>query len=85
MARRYSVKAPLHRLTVHIFYNILDLADINASIILKEITKENMKRSDVLIRLAVELGEECISDKNKLVVASSSYMQQINSAFIDLS
>lgn len=73
MARKYSVKAPSRRWPVHVFYNILDLAGINAWILYKEATKESISRRDFLLRLAEELREEYTS-KNKLVPALSGPM-----------
>ncbi len=39
MARKYSVKAAVRLWPVHVFYNILDLAGINAWILYREVTK----------------------------------------------
>ena len=41
MARRYSTRAAARRWPVHVFYNILDLATINAWIIYRGVTGRN--------------------------------------------
>ena len=43
MARRYSVKAGTNRWPVAVFYNILDLACINAFVLCKERTGDYIK------------------------------------------
>ncbi|CAH2084541.1 unnamed protein product [Euphydryas editha] len=48
MARKYSVKAPSRRWPVHTFYNLLDLAEINSSILFCDLNGKNL-----LINLAV--------------------------------
>lgn len=80
MAKKYSVKASSRRWPVHVFYNILDLAGINAWVLYKEITKENVSRRDFLLRLAEELREEYISDKKQIGVTPCNPMRQINSS-----
>ncbi|KAF7641447.1 hypothetical protein LDENG_00281000 [Lucifuga dentata] len=44
MARKYSVKVPTRRWPVAVFYNILDLAAINASILFKKCMNERISR-----------------------------------------
>lgn len=58
MARKYSVKAGSRRWPVHVFYNILDLAAINAYVIYKEITGNQIKRRDFILMLCEELAEK---------------------------
>ncbi|KAF2887332.1 hypothetical protein ILUMI_18841 [Ignelater luminosus] len=65
MARKYTVNASSRRWPVHIFYNILDLAAINAYILYKEITGKKIKRRNFLLQLAEQLAEEY---KNKEAV-----------------
>lgn len=55
MSRKYSVKAGARRWPLQVFFNILDLAAINAWIIYKECTGSNISRRDFLLRLAEEL------------------------------
>lgn len=55
MARKYSVKASSRRWPLQVFYNILDLAAINAWILYKETTQVNISRKDFIFQLAEEL------------------------------
>lgn len=57
MARRYSTRAAARRWPVHVFCNILDLAAINAWIIYRRLTGEEMNRHAFLRQLAEELQE----------------------------
>ena len=57
MARKYSAKCKCRRWSVQVFYNILGLAGINAWILYKETTGENISRRDFLFRLGEELAE----------------------------
>jgi len=57
MARRYSTRAAACRWPVHVFYNILDLAAINAWIIYRCVTGEEVGRQAFLRQLAEELRE----------------------------
>ena len=58
MARKYSVKAGSRRWPLHVFYNILDLAAINAWVLYKETTQANISRKEFLFKLAEELGDD---------------------------
>lgn len=55
MARFYTVKFGSRRWPMHVLFNILDLAGVNAWIIYKSVTQSNLSRRDFLIRLAEEL------------------------------
>lgn len=55
MARKYNVKCKCHRWLMRVFYNILDLAGINAWVLYKETTGENISRKDFLFQLREEL------------------------------
>lgn len=55
MARKFSVKASSRRWPVHSWYNVLDLAGINAWILYKTLTKEKISRRDFLLKLGEEL------------------------------
>ncbi|CAK9827595.1 hypothetical protein ANTRET_LOCUS5276 [Anthophora retusa] len=59
MARKYSTKAGSRRWPVHVFYNILDLAAINAWVIYKDVTQVQMSRKEFLLQLAEELSGNC--------------------------
>lgn len=56
MARKYSVKSGSRRWPLQVFFNILDLAAINAWVLYNEITGENISRKDFLFQLAEELS-----------------------------
>lgn len=58
MARKYSVKSKCQRWPLQVFFNILDLAGINAWILYKETTGEEISRQEFLFQLAEELGTE---------------------------
>ena len=70
MARIYNTRAAARRWPVHVFYNILDLAAINAWIIYRGVTGEEMNRHAFLRQLAKELREvykekrECMVPKH---------------------
>ena len=55
MARKYTVKSGSGKWPLKIFFNILDLAAINAWILYNETTGENVLRVFVLFELAEEL------------------------------
>ena len=57
MARQYSVKAASRRWPVQVFYNILDLAGVNAWVLFKEVTGNTITRRDFLLQLATELSD----------------------------
>lgn len=57
MARLYSTKAGSRRWPVQVFYNILDLAAINAAILYREVTGQNIARRDFILQLPVELQQ----------------------------
>lgn len=63
MARAYSVSSPTRRWPVAVFYNILDLAGINAHVLFKECTGSNTDRRRFLQQLAEELRAEFMSEK----------------------
>ena len=55
MARSYFAKVPSRRWPLLVFYNVLDLATINAYIIFKEVTKCGMSRRQFILKLIEEL------------------------------
>ena len=67
MSRKYSVKSKSRRWPLQIFFNILDLAAINAWILYTEATGERISRQDFLLNLAENLSadytEECHQSK----------------------
>jgi len=58
MARLYSVKAGTRGWPVAVFYNILDLACINAFVLYKTRTNKKISRIDFICKLATELRLE---------------------------
>lgn len=56
MCRKYSTKASSRRWPVQIFYNLLDLAGINAYALYKETIQSKISRRDFLLKLAEELS-----------------------------
>lgn len=58
MARKYSVKSKCQRWPLQVFFNILDLAGINAWILYTETTGEKISRQEFLFKLAEELCAE---------------------------
>ena len=58
MARKYSVKAGSFRRPLRVFFNILDLAEINAWILYKECTRSKISRKESVFCLAEELAGE---------------------------
>ena len=88
MARKYSVKAPSRRWPVHVLYNILDFAAINAFVIYKDITGNKIKRRDFILQLAEQLSQKAHNQEedpqegtstqkhnNNLEVGSKAYKQ----------
>ncbi|XP_032379457.1 piggyBac transposable element-derived protein 3-like [Etheostoma spectabile] len=63
MAKAYSVKGGTRRWPVAVFYNILDLAGINAHVLYKECTGSKISRRKFLLQLAEELRAEFIEGK----------------------
>ncbi|EFN78331.1 hypothetical protein EAI_07513, partial [Harpegnathos saltator] len=58
MARKYSVKARSFRWPLQVFYNILDLALMNAWILYRECTSTRISRKDFMFKSAKELVSE---------------------------
>ena len=75
MARRYSTRAATRRWTVHVFYSILDLAAINAWIIYRGVTGEEMSRHAFLRQIAEEL-REVYKEKRESMVSKQNKEEQ---------
>lgn len=58
MTRNYTVKSKCRRWPLQVFFNILDLAALNAWILYKETTAEEISRQEFLFQLAEELAVE---------------------------
>ena len=69
MARQYSVKAGTRRWPVAKFYNILDLASINAFVLYKKKTGDSISRRDFIFKLACELREDYIAERSSRRIA----------------
>ncbi|KAJ4929972.1 hypothetical protein JOQ06_018988 [Pogonophryne albipinna] len=64
MARQYSVKGGMRRWPVAVFYNVLDLAAINAWVLYRScMSQENIPRRDFMLQLAHELLAEWMASK----------------------
>ena len=63
MARQYTVKAGTRRWPVAVFYNILDLACINAYVLYKKKTGDAISRRNFMFQLATELREAHVQGK----------------------
>lgn len=55
MTQKYSVRAPTCRWPLAVFYEILDLAAINASILFQKCTNDKMSQKTFILRRANEL------------------------------
>ena len=64
MDRQYSVKAGTRRWPVDVFYNILDLAAINAFVLYKKRTRDKISTRYFLFKLATELREDYIVERS---------------------
>ncbi|KAJ8878178.1 hypothetical protein PR048_022645 [Dryococelus australis] len=65
-ARKYTVRAMSHRWPIHVFYNILDLACINAHTLYKDVTKEKILRRDFILSLAKELARPYVAMRSQV-------------------
>jgi len=72
MARKYSTRAGTRRWPVHVFYNILDLAGINAWILFKECTGSNVPRREFLLKLATELSQTYTLERGRVPMDSAT-------------
>ena len=63
MARQYPVKAGARRWPVAVFYNILDLACINAYVLYKKTTADAISRRNFMFQLATELRQAHVQGK----------------------
>lgn len=65
MARKYTVKSSSCRWPLQIFFNILDLAAINAWILYKEVTGMQIERKQFLFQLAEQLSADFTTEREK--------------------
>ena len=64
MTRLFLVKAGTRRWPVAVFYNILDLAGINAVVLYKKRTGDQISTGDFLFKLAIELCEDYFAKRS---------------------
>ena len=55
MTRIYSMKAASRRWPIHVFYNIIDLAQINSWIVYKNVCKSSISRRKYIQKITEEL------------------------------
>lgn len=70
MVRKYSVKSKSCRWPLQVFFNIIDLAGINAWVLYKATTGEKMSRQEFLFHLT----REEIVPKISINTSSDSYV-----------
>ena len=75
MATKYSVNAASHRWPAQFFYNILELAAINAHILYKFVTGSNVSCRRFLLLLSEELRSRFVDERK----ASSRQSSRTNS------
>ncbi|KAK7891607.1 hypothetical protein WMY93_023570 [Mugilogobius chulae] len=63
MARKYTVKGATRRWPLAVFYNILDLAAINAWVLFQQCTGTNIARRAFILELAKELRRDVLQAK----------------------
>ena len=64
MVREYSVRTGTRRWPVAVFYNMIDIAALNAHILYQLCTKRQERRVDFLLELAKELAQTFVTEKN---------------------
>ncbi|KAK0136475.1 PiggyBac transposable element-derived protein 4 [Merluccius polli] len=72
MARLYSVKGGTRRWPVAVFYNMLDLAAINAHVLYKTCLDERENRRDFIMGLACELRQNHMKTKAAATAAETA-------------
>ena len=66
MAKKYTCRIGTQRWPIHSFQNTLDLAAINAWILYKEVTNENISCRNFIRELAEELAEPQVEKRNSV-------------------
>ena len=64
MVREYTVRTGTRRWPVAVFYNMIDIAALNAHILYQLCTKRQERRVDFLLELAKELAQTFVTEKN---------------------
>ncbi|KAJ8277134.1 hypothetical protein GJAV_G00071830 [Gymnothorax javanicus] len=76
MARLYSVKGATRRWPVAVFSNMLDLATVNAHVLYKGCTGENISRRSFILELAKELRADLMAAKQPTLTRIPEAEQQ---------
>ena len=63
MARQYLAKAGTRQWSISVFYDILDLACIDAFVLYKGRTGSSISRRDFILKLATELREDHLVER----------------------
>ena len=66
MAKKYTRRTGTRRWPIHNFQNTLNLAAINAWILYKEVTNENISRRNFIRELAEDLAEPQVQKRNSV-------------------
>ena len=69
MARKYPVKSGSRKWPLQIFFNILDLAAINAWILYKEVTGIQIERKQFLFQLTKQLSADYTIEREIITTA----------------
>ena len=69
MAQQYTVKAGTRRWLVAVFYNIFDIACVNAYALYKKKTGDTLSRKNFMFQLATELREAHFQRKTAQLTA----------------
>ena len=64
MAEKYTCRTGTRRWPMHSFQNTLDLAEINAWVLYKEVANEKISRRTFIRKLAEELAEPQVKKRN---------------------
>lgn len=69
MTRKYSVRSGTRRWPVHVFYNILDLAMINAHSLYKLVFNSNVSRKSFMLGVAKEMSKTYVESRKMQRIA----------------
>lgn len=77
MTRNYNVKAPTRRWPVQVFYNILNLAAINAWVLFNSVNRTKLSRREFIIKLLEEIVESVGANKTSSTTTSQTKLTPI--------
>ena len=85
MIRQYTVKVSTVRWPVAVFYNILDLASINAYVLYKKKTEDANSKRNFMFQLATELRKVLVQGKTAPLAAVllSLFNNSYQNSFLD--